>query len=445
MSRSALTLIYVSRKAVVRADFASLRGGPEIHQVQRPDDPGLETAVELAFSLGSRLGRKVWVLATDCWTQTIGILSNRTLGLTKTELAGALNFEAELASGHSALESECGFAPIASIAPGMKGYWVTQIPTSVRERLGELVRAEGCQFGGVLHPGGVPVLQSEGPAARLELWPDTMLGISSATNGLNEIQIWNVDPSVGRRSANVEAWKGKQPEAPTTLAAESTVLAGDGLCLEDEASLRWWLNSWAGILSRPDPGVPVVRVPKAPLSAKGRALIAVGFAVLTTGMCGLHWCGAEEKLNQITSQVAVEKEKVQRIEENAKLLVAKQAEQAKVVAERKQLAETLEKWETRKARFAKLLDFLGKFKPGDILIQGIRTEADTVVVTGVTLKTGDADLYAGRLHDSLRTLGWDVQSPSAKSMMKVAEGGPWEFEIVIREIAPAPVTPAKGK
>ena len=68
MGRPAVTLVYVSRRNVARADF---RGGKlaGVWSRPRPAEPDHASAVELAMSLGEAPGRRVWVLASELSTQ----------------------------------------------------------------------------------------------------------------------------------------------------------------------------------------------------------------------------------------------------------------------------------------------------------------------------------------------------------------------------------------
>lgn len=114
MPRPSTTLIYVSRKSVARADFS---GGvqSDFWLRSRPDQPDLPSAVELGISLGPSLGRRVWVLSTDVWTQTLSMPAIKAGGLEANELRGALNFEAESLSGVSALEATLAHVTLPAI------------------------------------------------------------------------------------------------------------------------------------------------------------------------------------------------------------------------------------------------------------------------------------------------------------------------------------------
>src|SRR5688572_6075703 len=108
--RASMTILLLGQTSLVRADFS---GGkrPRLLQLWRQDrpdtdDPALQ--VELALALGSRPGRKVWVLDTHLWTQAVYPAAPLPKDLPAADLERALGFEAEQLSSISGLESVIG-------------------------------------------------------------------------------------------------------------------------------------------------------------------------------------------------------------------------------------------------------------------------------------------------------------------------------------------------
>src|SRR5262245_30083863 len=133
MARPTTTLVYVSRRVVARADFHGV--SPDGLWVRpRPEAPDLPSAVELALTLGPAVGRRVWVLAADLWTQTLGLPMGKVAGMGGPELAAALNFEAETHSGVSALEASAGIATQPPLTGRREAqFWITQVTNTDRE------------------------------------------------------------------------------------------------------------------------------------------------------------------------------------------------------------------------------------------------------------------------------------------------------------------------
>src|SRR5271154_6470118 len=112
-TRPATTILLITRNELVRADFSR---GPKIAllnlwQQPRPDLPDFASLAEAALIQGPKPGKRVWIFSTDLWTQTLELPANKATGVSASELANALNFEAEALSGHSAFESVVGYVP----------------------------------------------------------------------------------------------------------------------------------------------------------------------------------------------------------------------------------------------------------------------------------------------------------------------------------------------
>src|SRR5262249_55421328 len=108
--RAATTIVLITRQGLLRADFSR---GPKIAlaggwQQPRPDLPDLPALVDAALLQGPRPGKRVWVLSTDLWTQTLELATQKAAGIAPAELASALNFEAEALSGLNAFEALVG-------------------------------------------------------------------------------------------------------------------------------------------------------------------------------------------------------------------------------------------------------------------------------------------------------------------------------------------------
>src|SRR5262249_5734208 len=128
---SVRTLIVITHDRLIRADFASRAASePELcASSERPDMGDLPGLVSIAISLVPRKPRRVVVLASDFWTQTIEIAGVSTAS--DEELEQILAFEAEPLSSISAFEAVTAAVSLGQ-SGGTRRYWVTQTLTSAR-------------------------------------------------------------------------------------------------------------------------------------------------------------------------------------------------------------------------------------------------------------------------------------------------------------------------
>ena len=95
MAKSAFTLLLILPERLVRADFA---GGAspkllELHEAAPPEVDSLAMRVEAALRAGPGEARKVWVLASEWWTQTVRMSAQGLAGGRGDALARALAYD----------------------------------------------------------------------------------------------------------------------------------------------------------------------------------------------------------------------------------------------------------------------------------------------------------------------------------------------------------------
>jgi hypothetical protein len=156
MPRNAVTILLLTRNELVRADFA--RGGGRglsgVWRQPRSDLPDPVSAVEAALLQAPGVGRRVWVLSTDLWTQTLSMPGVKMAGLSPEQQAGALAFEAEGLSGQAAHDSVVGY--VTRPAEGNEvGYWLVQAPAADLARIEAAVHRAGGRLAGLAHPAGL--------------------------------------------------------------------------------------------------------------------------------------------------------------------------------------------------------------------------------------------------------------------------------------------------
>ena len=208
MARNATTIILLTRNELVRADFARTgrRGFTGLWRQPRPEMPDLASVVEAALLQSPGVGRRVWVLSTDLWTQTLTVPSLKMAGLTPEQQASALNFEAEGLSGQPAFDSVVGYTPQPTKGPET-GYWLLQATASQLAQIDAVVHGAGGQLVGLAHPAGLnrPLTGKDSRTwQRVELWPDALVCLAGNGDGSPQVQVFNFDPQGGRWQVQVD-------------------------------------------------------------------------------------------------------------------------------------------------------------------------------------------------------------------------------------------------
>ena len=99
------------------------------------------------------------------------------------------------------------------------------------------------------------------------------------------------------------------------------------------------------------------------------------------------------------------------------------------------LAHYLQVMRAQRQRLVTLLTVLARPGPEDLLIRKIEGMENEVVFHGLCLETQFADNLAAALAEALGAQGWQVQPPTRQSKEMLVGGGPWEFEVRIRDAA----------
>jgi len=460
MSKSAaVTILLITREGLARADLSrsprvSLQG---VWKQPRPDLPDLASLVEAGLHLGPRPARKVWVLTTDLWTQTLELPLHKSADVSSAELARGLNFEAEALSGLSAFEAVAGQVPLGT-HEGLRTHWLVQARSADVDLIDDAVRGAGSKLMGVGHPGGLPrallpLVDPSRPWQRIELWPDAVVALRGHARGPVDVQVFNSDPHMGRWRADVADWERKSEAAADK---ELLVAAGidvpakvDGqqlLRLESKEDLAGWLIAWGEHLTLKRPGVPLVAPTPVPPSAGARRGIAGLAALVALALCA----AAQLLLNWDTRAANDERARLQepatRLATVEKQLKDLEGRAASLQEEAGKFQHCADKLTAQRNRLARLLRSLARHHAEDLLVQRIDNENGEPRIKGVCLQPELADEFAAWLTRELRPSknqpdGFEVQPPKKVAGNLVANGGPWHFEITCK----IPADPADAR
>lgn len=483
MARAAITVMYVSRQSVARADFRAGRAAaPFGLWVQpRPELPDLASAVEYGLSLGPKPGRAVWVLSTDLWVQIAALPAMKVSGLSSADLEQALNFEAESLSGISALEGAVGAVAFPA-SRGERPCWLVQMRAAERDLVGEVVDRAGSTLAGICHPSGLPRSVTRKPDAsfaRIELWPDAVIGIRQESHGPLELHVMNSDPLLGRWQAEVTSWGFPPPSADTEEGRTDRVLVGpvgtpfppanaddldgrgtavellvaDGyptptdrakgaLRLDDPERFAGWLSTWAAELMKRAPAVPVVRSAVRPMSALRRTALAAALTAVVVAMCSAHWFTLNQKQQELNASLAAARPDPKEAEYFRTVAAQQATERDKLRAEANRLEIAVTRIDQYRERYPKLLEVLAQYKPEEVVVLRIEHDAGNPKIVGLALRPDLPHQYARALTAPLRPLGWEVQAAKEADLKMADGGGPWSFEFIIRDATPTkPLAP----
>lgn len=454
--RPPYTLLLITPHRLARADMG--RGAPPfplgLHQQPCPLIDDLPTLVETALRQGGPPGRRVWVLSSMVWTQTLQVSAGTTAGVKPAELQQALRYEAEALSGMNAMDTALGYLPVAAMDSG-QSFWITQMLASVREQVAVIIRQAGGTLAGVCHPGGLPQpladnLPADAPWQRIELWSDTIVGIHTHVPGATQHLILNTPPQRDRWQASIAPWRdrcGSVAHRELLLGAEPFYVPdmAPQFTLENEAHLLTWFTAWAHCLVSRQPAVPVVPPPTRQMARQRQVFMAAALGVITLGACVAHftWLGRQRQERSAA---------LQRLQEPAKALSASQKQATELEKDVTTLRERVQGLQRdvqrladdlprQRQRFGRLLELLATQQLDDLLVQAIDQQEGHVVVRGIALQPHLAAQFASALTPALQEYGWRVQPPTQQTATAAESGSPWTFTLLLTEFDSATAPP----
>jgi hypothetical protein len=462
------TILLITRDRLARADFRSGRE-PQLLELVQDFTPAVDdfpSLVEAALRLSRRRSGRVWVLATEVWTQTLPLAAESVAGLGPAELARALGFEAEPFSGINGLEAASACVEL----PGKKSqrtFWLAVLPTGQLDQVDYVVRARGGRLAAVGHPGGLPRRMALTPPSpggrgdgedswtRVELWPGAIVCLRDEANGALGLHVVNTDPKPGRWQAEVERWRSGVAEIAhrETLLATAAVAAEelDGparIRLDDRHDLEAFLSAWARQLDGKDAGVPLVQPPKRPASPAARRAAAAVMGLVALALCIAHYLWTEKVNRGLAAEIVQLKRPVEELNGVKKELETVEEKRAELQGECDKLAADLAQCRqvrsSLRQRVATLLNVLVSHSSDQMIIRKIAATGSGVVVHGTCLDPNCADALFGGLARALEPLGWRVQLPHKQAQELLVGGGPWQFELHIEEVAVPFVVPPSG-
>ena len=293
----------------------------------------------------------------------------------------------------------------------------------------------------------------QGVWQRAELWPGVIAVVRGRSPGRATIVVRNVDPKPGRWETDAGRWQGKEAPPPhvESLHATSGVAVeelgpGRVVSLEESAGTERFLLAWAGQLAGQDSSLPVVRPPKRPMSTASRRALAAALGLVTLVACiGLH-LALESHRNSLIADTAKLKEPAEQLATLKKEAEALQTRQGELTKACRKLTEDLAHYQhvmrSQRQRLATMMTVLAQRSSDQMVIRKIDGAEDEIVLHGVCLQPESASALAASLAAALGPQGWQVQPPNRLSREMLVGGGPWDFELRIKEATAQPTQAA---
>lgn len=417
-----LTLLVIQHGLLARVEVA---GSPlritALQPSERPAQGTLADLIEAAARPGGKLRGPVWVLTDDVFVQVLKLNADAVRDLKDSELGQALAYEAQVVSGMGPAESALGWRGLRG-AGRERDFQVVQMPRSDRERAQDAVRALGGRLAGIVHPAALPArLDAEGGGAgwgRLEIWRGLYAVVQDPDRtGLRA----SILPAAGARTLRAIAGAESATEClVASSAAEPADLEGlQVFRLSDDASLRWWLEAWAGVLDAAEPAVAAIRPEEKPVGAFRLVVLAVAIAALTMAACGWHAWTLRTRSGESAARLAAARAPA---EELARLKADVAAKRAATVSPAAL---------PRSDHLQRVLDHLAVHRPAGVVVTDLELAWDTGSIRGLSVNAGAVDSLAGSLSDALEPGGRSAST----GPRTLNAAGLYSFEI---RIGPAP-------
>jgi len=429
---------------------AYIARGRKSDLVTRPRDPGADLAEEvdsLLAALPLRPG-KVWVLTSDVWTGMANVAADVVRRVEPRQLPQMVGFEVEPLSGISSSQARTAVQELGQ-AGSERQFWVTQAEVAQFERIAESVGFNGGKLQGLLHPAGVPAAVDPagggGPWRRLEIWSDAVLLVSGEGKGV-EHRFLDEGASLAFDSARLEQLAAESGGTLTVLQDPDSVAAPEVsdrirfASLEDEAYLKALLAAWSRSLAG-KAKAPLIAPQRAPMSSATRGLLTAGLAAAAVLGCFGHLLGTDyinrQRVAALDKQSAELKAPLDAMTASKKQLSELDKSLKDVSAKQESLAAAITNYQQtmrgQRDRMPAMLRSLAHSCGSELLIRQIECDGSEVRIHGRCLDPRQAKSLAACLARDLGPMGLIVELPTTEALNLTADGGPHEFELLLRD------------
>ncbi|HYG73962.1 MAG TPA: hypothetical protein VEK08_03060 [Planctomycetota bacterium] len=432
--RAAETILLITSELIARADFS---GGTRprllgMRQQRRPSDSDLGKLLTEAAKLEKGIGRRVWVLCEDLWTQLLTVPSAAVNGLEEEQVLRALAFEAEGLSGTPAADAVLGARQIQADQT-QSTFWISSIERPVLDQFQRRVREMGGKLAGLCHPAGLPapILQQPGTWRRVESWSQSTVCITIEA-GKPRVAVFG--PSSDQQD---EGWLRTSTADHTELLFSSGRGPDAGLMLSDPKVLESWLTAWAAQLVSPALAAPCIVPDEIPVATSVLVTWGVLIEAAVLALCVAHWSWTTRATDEALRQAAALRAPAEQMATVDKAIGSKRSEYEKLKTEviniETERKNALREFAVQKGRVLQLLSSLAECKVADVMIEKIEPDgASGTTVQGLCMNPAQADELAIQLMKPLDSVGLEVVPLSKQGKNLLTDGGPWNFTLSIR-------------
>lgn len=450
--RPASTLLCFINNRFIRVDLND-KGGRVGDPLRLPLECDTITDLPLALTEALKgtqpIGRHLWLLHDGLPNHTVEVPVGQVVGLSDEQVNQALLFELQELTGVVTTNLQSSHVLLSQVE-GQNQYWLSHAPKTLIAQLRRTAKEYGCRFDGLLHPAGLPYAvaaeNQERAWARLEIWPDVMVGLNGDHSGRCNAWVMQAGAKPKRVQTEVERWRSKLGDK---LHWETL---GDGLAvdflpptalainLDQDDTLFRWLEAWGQTLVKALPThIPVLAPPEDP--NRERWLMAAAAAV-ALAVCLGHLGWQQHRQSRLAPDRAFLKRSQAQISGMEMELTRYKKQHDELIKKldpgmRVQAVATPEVLAALRKRLAVLMRAVAVNSSDGIVIEEIHTKPNALIVKGVSLDAAEANKLASALEAQLGGLGWRIEQPRKKDLALDAHGGPWEFEILLDDAGPA--------
>jgi hypothetical protein len=258
------------------------------------------------------------------------------------------------------------------------------------------------------------------------------------------VLVVNSDPKPGRWKADLNRWLPELPAAEhqewfraSASVAATELESGVCLSLDDAGVAGGFLAAWASPLAAQVPRVPLARPAKRPLSNAAQWGLSTVLALVALGACSTHYLWTQHGIRTQQAEIARRRGPIDQF-------LAAKKETEGLIKQRDTLGAGFGKLQAdledcrkvlaaQQNRLRALLSTLAGSGLEEVTIEKIESEGDAMVLHGTCLAAGMADQLAAELAPKMATLGWRVDLPTKHAKELLADHGPWQFELPIRD------------
>jgi Tfp pilus assembly protein PilN len=395
-----------------------------------------------AIALKSQpFGRKVWVLYSGLSMALLSMPSVQVEGVDEAILGQLLQYELEGLTGQSTMDMQLAYQ-LLSNQDEMSQYSVSQINRLTLTELTKAVKKGGGRLRGLMHPAGLPLFVQDATQEdwlRLEGWSQQWVALRKIPDTAIDMQVFALSDRQWR--GQLEKWFVRQGlvEQSETLLNNSFELLPETHYTRQlstvDAALPWLLL-WAGLLVKPDlPAVPLLRY-QSKLNADLLLMASGGVTALM--LCLAHFAYFQYQTVENDTKFK-DLQKIETVINGMKKTLATDQENSvklkTTIDKLKSDSEVLPRLiQGLQDRPVKLLQSLAKGRPQNLLLESIETNKDEIKIVGISLDSTSPNELGTYLEQHLALLGWAFVAPTKKNMGLMPGGGPWEFEIKLRDL-----------